>query len=112
MSPYQFTPQAVDDLLDIWSFIANDNLDAADRVETAIFSGRFPFRRNDKERSDRLTCSLLGRAAVFELSDRLRSIEEAASSHPNPSRRSRPSSHPDLAREIDSRFLPSFCKEL
>ena len=37
MSAYQFTPQASDDFLDIWSFIARDNPEAADRVEAAIF---------------------------------------------------------------------------
>ncbi len=37
MSEYQFTPEAVGDLLDIWSFIARDNPRAADRVEAAIF---------------------------------------------------------------------------
>jgi len=37
MSRYQFTPQATDDLLEIWSYIARDNFDAADRVEVAIF---------------------------------------------------------------------------
>ena len=37
MSKYQFTPQAVNDLLDIWSFIAQDNPEAADRVEAAVF---------------------------------------------------------------------------
>ncbi len=37
MSGFQFTPQAVADLYDIWSFIAEDNLSAADRVEAAIF---------------------------------------------------------------------------
>jgi plasmid stabilization system protein ParE len=37
MSGYQFTPQAVGELLDIWSFIAKDNPEAADRVEAAIF---------------------------------------------------------------------------
>jgi plasmid stabilization system protein ParE len=36
MSSYQFTPQALGDLLDIWSFIAQDNLTAADRVAEAI----------------------------------------------------------------------------
>jgi plasmid stabilization system protein ParE len=36
MSSYQFTPQAVDDLFEIWSYIASDDLDAADRVEEAI----------------------------------------------------------------------------
>jgi len=37
MSSYQFTPQALGDLLDIWSFIAQANPTAADRVEGAIF---------------------------------------------------------------------------
>jgi antitoxin ParD1/3/4 len=37
MSKYQFTPQAVADLLDIWSFIAEDNSAAADLVEEAVF---------------------------------------------------------------------------
>lgn len=32
----QFTPQAVEDLDDIWWFIAEDNRDAADRVEGEI----------------------------------------------------------------------------
>ena len=36
MSSYQFTPQALSDLLDIWSFIAQENLRAADRVEETI----------------------------------------------------------------------------
>ncbi len=37
MSKYQFTPQAADDLVEIWTFIAGDNPQAADRVEAAIF---------------------------------------------------------------------------
>jgi plasmid stabilization system protein ParE len=37
MSGYQFTPQATDDRTDIWSFIAQDNPEAADRVEEAVF---------------------------------------------------------------------------
>ncbi|SRR6266852_1882438 len=37
MSGYQFTPQAVADLFDIWSFIAQDNPVAADQVEDAVF---------------------------------------------------------------------------
>lgn len=37
MSSYQFTPQAARDLFDIWNFIAQDNPEAADRVETAVF---------------------------------------------------------------------------
>jgi plasmid stabilization system protein ParE len=37
MNKYQFTPQAVTDLFDIWSFIAEDNPAAADRVVEAAF---------------------------------------------------------------------------
>jgi plasmid stabilization system protein ParE len=38
MSSYQFTPQALGDLVDIWSFIAQDNTTAADRVAEAVLS--------------------------------------------------------------------------
>jgi len=37
MTRYRFTPQAFDDLFDIWSYIAQDNPAAADRVEEAIY---------------------------------------------------------------------------
>ena len=37
MSKYQFTPQAVADLFEIWTFIAQDNPTAADRVEEAVY---------------------------------------------------------------------------
>ena len=37
MAWYQFTPQALDDLFEIWSYIARDNTQAADRVEQAIY---------------------------------------------------------------------------
>ena len=37
MQRYQFTPQAADDLAEIWSYIAKDNPEAADRVEEAAF---------------------------------------------------------------------------
>jgi antitoxin ParD1/3/4 len=36
MSSYQFTPQAVEDLFELWSYIAGDDLEAADRVEEGI----------------------------------------------------------------------------
>ena len=36
MSNYQFTPQAVDDLFEIWAYIAGDDVAAANRVEAAI----------------------------------------------------------------------------
>jgi plasmid stabilization system protein ParE len=37
MSHYQFTPQAVADLFEIWTYIARDNLEAANRVEEAVY---------------------------------------------------------------------------
>jgi antitoxin ParD1/3/4 len=37
MRQYQLTPQAAGDLFEIWNFIAQDNPEAADRVEEAIF---------------------------------------------------------------------------
>lgn len=37
MSHYRFTPQAVDDLFEIWSYIARDNVEAANRVEDAVY---------------------------------------------------------------------------
>jgi plasmid stabilization system protein ParE len=37
MSAYRLTPQALDDLSDVWVFIARDNLEAADRVEQAVY---------------------------------------------------------------------------
>ncbi len=38
MGGYRFTPQAVDDLFEIWSHIAGESVDAADRVEEAVYS--------------------------------------------------------------------------
>ena|SRR6185312_13463995 len=37
MTEYRLTPKAVDDLIKIWSYIADDNIDAANRVEAAVY---------------------------------------------------------------------------
>ena len=37
-SLFQLTPRALDDLCEIWEFIAEDNVSAADREESAILS--------------------------------------------------------------------------
>ncbi len=37
MEKYQITPEAVSDLFEIWNFISQDNPEAADRVEQAVF---------------------------------------------------------------------------
>jgi plasmid stabilization system protein ParE len=39
MSQYQFTPEAVDDLFEIWSYIAADNLEAANRYRERMTGG-------------------------------------------------------------------------
>ena len=36
MSGYQFTLQAIEDLFEIWSYIAGDELEAASRVEDPL----------------------------------------------------------------------------
>ena len=53
-APFEFTPQATDDLDAIWWFIAKDNLDAANRVETEIVAScrrlaRYPLMGNRRE---------------------------------------------------------------
>lgn len=37
MSSYQLTPQAVEDLFEIWTYIADVEVDAANHVEAAIY---------------------------------------------------------------------------
>ena len=37
MTTFEFTPQALADIFEIWNFIAEDSPTAADRVEDAIF---------------------------------------------------------------------------
>jgi plasmid stabilization system protein ParE len=37
MTRFRFSPEASADLFEIWNFIAQDNPEAADRVETAIY---------------------------------------------------------------------------
>jgi len=38
MRPFRLTPAAEDDLFDIWSFIARDNQEAADRLQTELLA--------------------------------------------------------------------------
>jgi plasmid stabilization system protein ParE len=44
-APFEFTPQATEDLDAIWWFIAEDNRDAANRVETEIVGQLSPARQ-------------------------------------------------------------------
>ena len=59
MSRYRFTPQAADDLFEIWSYIARDSLPAANRVEAAVydacaFLAEGPLRGKTREEITRL----------------------------------------------------------
>lgn len=38
MNRYQFTPEALTDVFELWSYIAADNVDAANRVEEAVYA--------------------------------------------------------------------------
>jgi len=38
MKEYELSPEARDDLQEIWAYIARDNLSAADQLETDIFA--------------------------------------------------------------------------
>ena len=42
MKSYRLTPATEDDLFDIWSYIAPDNLDSADRLELSWKSSHVP----------------------------------------------------------------------
>jgi len=54
MSRYQFTPQAVDDLFEIWTYIARGSARAANRVEAEVhnacaFLAEGPLRGRTRE---------------------------------------------------------------
>jgi plasmid stabilization system protein ParE len=58
-TPYQFTPRALNDLSDIWDYIAEDNLSAANRVESAILSACNSLARHPMLGSKRSEITLL-----------------------------------------------------
>src|SRR6266849_210779 len=71
MSSYRFTPQAIDDLFEIWSYIATDDVDAADRVEEGHLrcvriSGKLATRWTRSRRFDAFARALLAGPALPE----------------------------------------------
>jgi plasmid stabilization system protein ParE len=58
-SPLQFTPRALNDLDDIWNFIAEDSVCAASLVESAILSACHSLSRHPMLGSKRLEITLL-----------------------------------------------------
>ena len=70
--PYVLTPLAKADIFDIWSYIADDNEDAADRVEQAIydacaFVAEAPIRGHSRLDPDNPFPSFLERGPLSEL---------------------------------------------
>jgi plasmid stabilization system protein ParE len=87
MSSYQLTQQAVEDLFEIWSYIAADDIEAANRVEAAIYDAcaqladtPLPGR---SRRPHRFAATLLARATLSQLLDSVRPGEKTAARHSN-----------------------------
>jgi plasmid stabilization system protein ParE len=58
-SSYQLSPQALDDLSDIWDYIAVDDLKAANRVESAILAACYTLARHPLLGSKRINTTSL-----------------------------------------------------
>lgn len=73
MTLFRFTPQASDDLLEIWRYIAADNTEAADRVENAVYDACALIAKSPLagQVTHRPPAPLLDAAALSQLSDRL-----------------------------------------
>ena len=96
MSKYQFTPQAVADLFEIWTFIAQDNPTAADRVEEAVygacnFLADSPLVGRMRKDLTPLPVRFWVVQPYFELHNRLQSRKGAAANHSNSPQRPRSS---------------------
>ena len=88
MSRYEFTPQAIEDLFEIWSYIANDDSEAASRVEEAIYAAcaflaDTPLAGRIRGRLDFLAVALLARATLPELLDCVPSGDKTNRGHSN-----------------------------
>ena len=82
-APYRLTPRALDDLDDIWNFIAEDSLDAANRVESAIFPAceslsRRPMLGSKRVENHFLAGSFLARNPLSQLHRRLSARHQAS----------------------------------
>ena len=104
MSSYRFTPQAIDDLFEIWSYIASDDLDAANRVEEAIhvasaFLADTPLAGRIREDLTVLPLRFLACATLPELLDCVQSRNKTAAGHSHHSRGAGPSALVEVERK-------------
>src|SRR5271165_1036086 len=98
MADYLLTREAADDLVDIWKYIARDDIDAADRVEAAIYRACLIGRSNAASRTttqalDKASSQVLDghalsklRTRAFSSSRTRRALRHARpiSCHPHP----------------------------
>lgn len=86
MSRYEFTPQAIEDLFEIWTYIPSDDSEAASRVEEAIYAACAFLAGHSTRRAytGRLDCpavALLARATLPELFDCVPSGDKTTAGH-------------------------------
>jgi plasmid stabilization system protein ParE len=92
MSSYQFTPQAVEDLFEIWAYIADDDVDAENHVEATIydaclFLAETPLAGRFREDLTDLPLRFWLVQTLSELLDRIRPGNQTAPGHSSYSRR-------------------------
>lgn len=82
MSAYILHPKAYIDLDDIWEFIAEDNLDAADCVREEIYEtikGLVPFPHQGHRRPDHPACTVLNGAQFsYRLCSRRKAVSHSS----------------------------------
>ena len=89
---YELTPKALDDLDEIWFYIAQDDPKAADRVESAIVAAcrrlsKFPWTRQDKDRIDSEIAEILDNSQVSQLLNHLPAREQPPADSRNSARK-------------------------
>ena len=101
MSIYALTPHAKADLFDIWSYIANDSEDAADRVEQAIceacaFVAKSPMR-GYSPRPYSTSASFLDADPFSELRDRIPARDRPSPGYCRPAGKKKCTAYPETA---------------
>lgn len=98
MASFRLTPDAIDDLDAIWSFISQDNPDAADAVEAEIkaacsFLAGGPLIGHVRRDLTKLPVRFLDPSEVPQLHDRLSARQPTAPNHSRPARPAQPEAH-------------------
>lgn len=110
MTGYEFHPDAAIDLIEIWDFIAEDNLDAADHVIANILAGieavvPFPPSRTQTKGPDFSPSSLYSRPRISDCLRAGRKTFVGACSNTWPAKPSRHGRDPQRQRVTQANFL-------